>query len=264
MFLEFINFSKLPVKSSALRNTTRFFNTFCLQKKLKNLITKKKWQAGRSPISGKIILWTKGALLKKQILIKINYNSRYNCLGFVASFQFIPFKNKLVTLFYFSNGAVTYYLTTETHVLFTYIYLNKKKNLRKFFDNFFWAPILRLKKLIFISFIELFPGKNAQYCLSSGTQSRLVSIDKKKCLAIVQLPSKLKKTISFYSCVFIGKMALSQKKKYTNTKSGYWRSFGIKSCVRGVAMNPIDHPHGGRTKAIRYQRTPWGKTTKYK
>jgi large subunit ribosomal protein L2 len=34
--------------------------------------------------------------------------------------------------------------------------------------------------------------------------------------------------------------------------------------VRGVAMNPVDHPHGGRTKAIRYQRTPWGKTTKYK
>jgi ribosomal protein L2 len=29
-------------------------------------------------------------------------------------------------------------------------------------------------------------------------------------------------------------------------------------------MNPIDHPHGGRAKAIRYQRTPWGKTTKYK
>jgi ribosomal protein L2 len=29
-------------------------------------------------------------------------------------------------------------------------------------------------------------------------------------------------------------------------------------------MNPVDHPHGGRTKAIKYQRTPWGKTTKFK
>jgi large subunit ribosomal protein L2 len=33
---------------------------------------------------------------------------------------------------------------------------------------------------------------------------------------------------------------------------------------RGVAKNPVDHPHGGRNKAIKYQRTPWGKTTKYK
>jgi large subunit ribosomal protein L2 len=33
---------------------------------------------------------------------------------------------------------------------------------------------------------------------------------------------------------------------------------------RGVAKNPVDHPHGGRTKSIKYPRTPWGLTTKYK
>jgi large subunit ribosomal protein L2 len=39
---------------------------------------------------------------------------------------------------------------------------------------------------------------------------------------------------------------------------------GKKSIVRGVAMNPVDHPHGGRAKSIKYPRTPWGLTTKYK
>ena len=39
---------------------------------------------------------------------------------------------------------------------------------------------------------------------------------------------------------------------------------GKKPKVRGVAKNPTDHPHGGRTKAIKYPRTPWGKTTKFK
>jgi large subunit ribosomal protein L2 len=53
-------------------------------------------------------------------------------------------------------------------------------------------------------------------------------------------------------------------KKSANGKAGYWRSFGLKSIVRGVAMNPVDHPHGGRTKAVKYPRTPWGHTTKYK
>ena len=59
-------------------------------------------------------------------------------------------------------------------------------------------------------------------------------------------------------------MSVSQHLNCTNGKAGYWRSFGIKSLVRGVAMNPVDHPHGGRTKSIKYPQTPWGKTTKFK
>jgi large subunit ribosomal protein L2 len=70
--------------------------------------------------------------------------------------------------------------------------------------------------------------------------------------------------MSYYSLVFLGSLSLEEKKKFHNTKSGYWRSLGFKSTVRGVAMNAVDHPHGGRTKAVRYQRTPWGKTTKFK
>jgi len=54
------------------------------------------------------------------------------------------------------------------------------------------------------------------------------------------------------------------KKYFHHTKSGYWRKFGKKATVRGVAMNPVDHPHGGQSKAIRYQRTPWGHTAKHK
>jgi large subunit ribosomal protein L2 len=49
-----------------------------------------------------------------------------------------------------------------------------------------------------------------------------------------------------------------------NTKAGYWRSFGVKSIVRGVAMNAVDHPHGGRTKSVKTPQTPWGFVTKKK
>jgi len=41
-----------------------------------------------------------------------------------------------------------------------------------------------------------------------------------------------------------------------NTKAGFYKNFGRNSIVRGVAMNPVDHPHGGRTKSIKYPRTP--------
>jgi large subunit ribosomal protein L2 len=62
----------------------------------------------------------------------------------------------------------------------------------------------------------------------------------------------------------LGQLSLQDSLYCLNGKAGYWRSFGLKSLVRGVAMNPVDHPHGGRTKSVKYPRTPWGKTTKFK
>ena len=59
-----------------------------------------------------------------------------------------------------------------------------------------------------------------------------------------------------YSLGSIGPVSLSEKKHVRNTKAGFYKNLGKKSIVRGVAMNPVDHPHGGRTKAIRYPRTP--------
>jgi len=59
-----------------------------------------------------------------------------------------------------------------------------------------------------------------------------------------------------YSIGSLGSVALSENNKVFNTKSGFYRNNGVKAQVRGVAMNPVDHPHGGRTKAIKYQRTP--------
>jgi large subunit ribosomal protein L2 len=57
---------------------------------------------------------------------------------------------------------------------------------------------------------------------------------------------------------------MAPHKKFFNGKAGYWKIYGKKPLVRGVAMNPVDHPHGGRGKSIKYPRTPWGKTTKFK
>ena len=81
---------------------------------------------------------------------------------------------------------------------------------------------------------------------------------------MVHLPSGVRKIISTFSLALPSRCAAMEKRNLRNTKSGYARSFGFKSVVRGVAMNPVDHPHGGRTKAIKYPRTPWGKTTKFK
>lgn len=255
--------SRLPVTSNASRAIYRFSNKWSLQRKINKLAIYKKWKAGRND-SGRIVFWTRKSLLKKYRFLQINYNLRYNKLGFIASFQIIPFKNKLTTLMYFSNGSICYYLSSDSHKIFSYSYCNTVKQIRKFFLKPFFLMLYQVKKLSFVNSVELLPGKGSQYARSNGTSCKLINFDTRLHTVLVKLPSNVKKLFSSYSFATVGRITLPESKKYNNTKAGYWRSFGIKSIVRGVAMNPVDHPHGGRTKTIKYPRTPWGLTTKRK
>lgn len=124
--------------------------------------------------------------------------------------------------------------------------------------------LMYVKLLSRVSLLELYPGSGIQYVRSSGTFARFIKIDWNKHTAVLEMPSGVRKAFSLYSLVTLGAVSLKIKRLVSNTKSGFWRSYGRKSKVRGVAMNPVDHPHGGRTKAIKYPRTPWGKTTKKK
>jgi len=72
----------------------------------------------------------------------------------------------------------------------------------------------------------------------------------------ISLPSGLTKIISPYCMITLGRASNILHKKEFFTKAGYYRNLGFKSKVRGVAMNPIDHPHGGRTKTNSPELTP--------
>nr|YP_011027861.1 ribosomal protein L2 [Euplotes cristatus]UPM52071.1 ribosomal protein L2 [Euplotes cristatus] len=61
-----------------------------------------------------------------------------------------------------------------------------------------------------------------------------------------------------------GSSTLSRPSRINWARAGTLKLTGRRPRVRGVARNPVDHPHGGRTKAIRFQRTPWGKPAKLK
>ena len=80
----------------------------------------------------------------------------------------------------------------------------------------------------------------------------------------VQLPSGLVKTINSNITVTLGRNNNIWKYKEIVGKAGRNIQLGYKSSVRGVAMNPVDHPHGGRTKTNSPERTPWGKIAKFK
>ena len=120
----------------------------------------------------------------------------------------------------------------------------------------FLTIVAHLPKNKPVCLIERAPFEGVKYARSSGVSGKLLKINIRLGVGVLQLPSKQLKSVSVYSLGSEGHVLFSENKKYKNTKSGYYRLFGRRPIVRGVAMNPVDHPHGGRTKSIKLPRTP--------
>lgn len=113
--------------------------------------------------------------------------------------------------------------------------------------------------------IEMKPGKGGQIARSAGLSASLVGKDSG--YAQIKLSSGEVRLISLDCFATIGSLSNSDKKNTNLGKAGRNRWLGKRPSVRGVAMNPIDHPHGGgegKTSGGRHPVTPWGKSTKGK
>jgi large subunit ribosomal protein L2 len=111
--------------------------------------------------------------------------------------------------------------------------------------------------------IELKIGKGAQLARSAGTSAQLMSKEGK--YAQVKLPSSEVRMILMDCKATIGRVGNVDHDDVSIGKAGRSRWLGIRPHVRGVAMNPVDHPHGGgegRTSGGRHPVTPWGIPTK--
>jgi len=112
--------------------------------------------------------------------------------------------------------------------------------------------------------VELFPGEGGKYARSAGVFCKLISFSLRKNIVKIQLPAGVQKVISLFCMVSLGRVSNFNKKNQFFTKAGYYYYLGYKPVVRGVAMNPVDHPHGGRTKTNKPEKTPWGSIAKHK
>lgn len=98
---------------------------------------------------------------------------------------------------------------------------------------------------------------------SSGTYCSVIWNDLTSSLIKIMLPSgKFKIVNNIHTCV-IGRISNENYKDINYGKAGNVFKQGFRSTVRGVAMNPIDHPHGGRTKTNSPEQSPWGWVTKH-
>jgi hypothetical protein len=101
-----------------------------------------------------------------------------------------------------------------------------------------------------------------RFALAPGVTCLLLTPEAWPDWALLELPSGALRFAPAGAYVFLGGPAPGERAAARGANAGLARRYGRCPQVRGTAMNPNDHPHGGRTRAQRWQRTPWGRTAK--
>ena len=111
--------------------------------------------------------------------------------------------------------------------------------------------------------IELYPGRGGQFCRAAGTYAQLTAKEGK--YALLRMPSGEIRKVLVACAATIGQVGNLDHENINIGKAGRNRWLGRRPQVRGVAMNPIDHPLGGgegRSSGGRHPVSPWGMPTK--
>nr|YP_010881121.1 ribosomal protein L2 [Pallavicinia lyellii]WIA66623.1 ribosomal protein L2 [Pallavicinia lyellii] len=126
-------------------------------------------------------------------------------------------------------------------------------------------PLAKIPIGTWVHSIERNPGQGAKLARAAGTFAQIIKKVENTPRCIVRLPSGVDKLIDSRCRATIGIVSNPNHGKHKLNKAGQSRWLGRRPIVRGVAMNPVDHPHGGgegRTKGGRPSVSPWGKPTK--
>lgn len=215
---------------------------------------------------------------------KVNFKSILNKLPF----NFINFKILNISKQYrYRNALIAQakFLFVNNNIKKYNIIIEKNTKINNFFYNFCnldinnidinyltvnYGNFFCLKNLpigTFVYNIEKYFGFGGIYIRSAGCFGNIVKHDFYNKISYIKLMSKQIIKLSYMNRVNIGIVSNEKFKTYTIKKAGENRWYGIRPSVRGVAMNAVDHPHGGgrgKSKGGRASVSLWGKLTKGK
>jgi large subunit ribosomal protein L2 len=222
---------------------------------LKNKIVGIKNTAGRN-CRGKITSYHKGGGHKKKYRI-INFLRNYNSTGIVTSIEYDPFRTANIASVYDFLNRNHYYIISPKNLNIGNI-IKSGENAEPKIGNS--LPILKIPVGSYIHNISVSSNKKAQLSRAAGAFAQL--IEKTSKFARLKLSSGEHRYVSIKCYATIGIVSNEHLFLTTIGKAGRNRWLNKRPTVRGVAMNPIDHPHGGATSGGRSSVTPWGKPTK--
>lgn len=245
-----------PYTASTRQKTSTDFSIFTKKDPEKHLISYYHRSKGRNS-KGQITIRHKGGG-HKRLYRNIDFR-RNKCLieGKVVAIEYDPNRNANLALIQYLDGEKRYILHVENLSIGDIIISGE-------ILNFNVGNSLALKNIPVgteIHNIELYPGKGGQLTRSAGTSAKILGHENN--FSIIKLSSKEIRLIQNICFATIGRISNSDFNNVIIGKAGRNRWLGIRPTVRGTAMNPIDHPHGGGEGKCPIGKprplTPWGK-----
>jgi large subunit ribosomal protein L2 len=247
-----------PVTPSQRFRTVPMFDEITSTIPEKSLLRPLRKSGGRNN-KGRITVWHRGGGHKRQYRVIDFRRNKHDVPARVASIEYDPNRSARIALLHYVDGEKRYIIAPDG------LHVGDQVMSGETVDNRIAnaMPMGLMLLGTFVHNIELRPGKGAQLCRSAGTMAQLVAREGKK--VTLRMPSGEVRTAPSNCYATIGQVSNIDHKNIVWGKAGASRWRGWRPTVRGVAMNPVDHPMGGgegRSSGGRHPCTPWGKPTK--
>ncbi|MBA2307351.1 50S ribosomal protein L2 [Candidatus Dependentiae bacterium] len=246
------------------RNPSLRFQTYVdtgdLTKKApeKSLTIGLKKHGGRNAY-GRITMRHKGGGAPRKYRIIDFSRSQRDVVGRITSMEYDPNRNVRIALVFYVNGAKAYMLLPQGLKIGDKVIAGKEVEAK--IGN--CLPLRNIPVGFTVHNVEITPKSGGVFARSAGTSVQLVA--KGETHATLKIPSGEIRMVHLDCWATIGTLGNADHKNITIGKAGRSRRMGIRPTVRGMAMNPVDHPHGGgegRTKSGSHPVSPWGKGAK--
>lgn len=223
----------------------------------KKLLKARKQQAGRNS-QGKITVRHRGGGAKRHVRVIDYKRTKFDVPATVAAIEYDPGRGARIALLHYADGEKAYMIAPVGLKVGTKVVSSKKKGDIKVGNRF---PLEKIPAGIGVYNIEIEPGKGGQLVRGAGTVAHVMAVEGK--YATLKLPSGEIRQVPRTCMATIGQTSNPDRRLIRWGKAGRMRHKGIRPTVRGKAMNPVDHPHGGGEGAhpigMKHPKTPTGK-----
>ena len=229
-------------------------------KPVKNLTEGLTKSGGRNN-SGRITIWQRGGGHKRRYRLVDFKRRKWDVPATIERLEYDPNRTAFIALLRYEDGELSYILAPQRVSAGDVLVAGEKVDIKP-------GNALPLRSILIgtiIHNVELTPGKGGQVARSAGTYVQLVGRDSG--YAQIKMGSGELRLVRQDCMATIGAVSNADHSNTNDGKAGRTRWKGKRPHVRGVVMNPVDHPHGGgegRTSGGRHPVTPWGKPTKGK
>lgn len=222
----------------------------------KSLLAPKKNKGGRNN-KGRLTVRHQGGGVKQQYRIIDFKRNKFNIEGKVAAIEYDPNRAARIALIHYIDGEKRYILWPIDLKVGDTVISGEKVDPKP--GNS--MPLSNIPLGTLVHNIELKPGKGGQIVRSAGNSAQIMAKEGK--YVTLRLPSGEMRNVLAVCIATVGRVGNEEHSNISVGKAGRSRWMGIRPGVRGVAMNPCDHPHGGgEGKSPVGRKTPvskWGK-----